>query len=375
MSHKKVLSVGMISLMALSSCTRLFKNEEAPPPPRPIKSGLIAPADGTPIGEPWAQSVGEGVYKVGKPYKVNGVWYFPKEDYSYDEVGYASWYGPDFHNKRTANGEVFDMSMLSAAHKTLPLPSVVRVTNLQNGRSLILRVNDRGPFVNDRLLDVSKKAAQLLGFKDQGTTKVRVELLPEESMTVASLAQNSNYIKPEDIKPVETGDVVITNELKDLQSFDRGDPQPIGRNLPGGTVEKDLFDDQPLSSISRKEAEQKVPVMSEEDYNRQLEESLQKTSTSRASGESYSSSAAGSLPSIGGRQFFVQAGAFGRMENAQRVSEALKSIGKTSINKITTSRGNLYKVQVGPFNKDFDARQAMKKVASLGHPDAHVISK
>jgi rare lipoprotein A len=373
MFNKNLFSMGMVlCLVTLSSCTKLFRKEDAPPP-RPIKSGLMSPAEGTPIGEPWAQSIGEGVYKVGKPYKVNGVWYFPKEDYNYDEVGYASWYGPDFHNKRTANGEVFDMNMLSAAHKTLPLPSVIRVTNLQNGRSLILRVNDRGPFVNDRILDVSKKGAQLLGFKDQGTTKVRVELLPEESMTVASLAQNANYIKPEEIKPVESGEIVVTNELKSLQSFGDPDEKPVGRSLPGGTLDEGvLFDDQPLSSLSRKATEQASPVMSEDDYNRQLEESLKGPAIESKPEPSFVQERAAPLPQTG-KQFFVQAGAFSRVENAEKTAKKLASVGQTCTSKISTSRGDLYKVQVGPFSSNFEARQAMKKVAMLGHPDAHVV--
>lgn len=135
---------------------------------------------------PSAQAAGRsssqgGYYKIGNPYQVAGVTYYPKEDYTYREVGVSSWYGADFHNGMTANGEVYDMHSLTAAHRTLPLPSVVRVTNLQNGRSLVLRVNDRGPFVNNRIIDVSMRAAQLLGFKDQGTTQVEVEILPEES--------------------------------------------------------------------------------------------------------------------------------------------------------------------------------------------------
>ncbi len=122
-----------------------------------------------------------GMYKIGNPYKIRGKWYYPKEDYSYSEVGVASWYGDDFHAKKTANGEKYDMNSLSAAHRTLPLPSIVKVTNLQNGRSLVLRVNDRGPYVDNRILDVSKRAASLLGFQMQGTTKVRVEVLEQES--------------------------------------------------------------------------------------------------------------------------------------------------------------------------------------------------
>lgn len=117
--------------------------------------------------------------KVGNPYKVAGVWYHPKEDPYYDETGYASWYGPDFHGKRTANGEQYNMNAMTAAHKTLPLPTFVKVTNLENGRSIVLRVNDRGPFVKSRIIDVSRRAAQLLGFDQQGVTKVRVQALDE----------------------------------------------------------------------------------------------------------------------------------------------------------------------------------------------------
>ena len=105
-----------------------------------------------------------GVYKVGNPYQIMGRWYYPKEDYHYSEVGMASWYGDDFHAKRTANGEKYDMNTLTAAHRTLPLPSIVKVTNLENGRSLVVRVNDRGPYVKDRIIDLSKRSAQLFAF-------------------------------------------------------------------------------------------------------------------------------------------------------------------------------------------------------------------
>ena len=122
-----------------------------------------------------------GTYKVGKPYQISGKWYYPEEDYDYVETGTASWYGKDFHAKYTANGEIYDMNTLTAAHRTLPLPSIVRVTNLENGRSLVLRVNDRGPFAKNRIIDVSKRASQLLGFQTQGTAKVKVEIMAEES--------------------------------------------------------------------------------------------------------------------------------------------------------------------------------------------------
>ncbi len=122
-----------------------------------------------------------GYYKVGKPYKINGTTYYPKEDANYKEVGIASWYGEDFHNKKTANGETYNMHDLTAAHRTLPLPCLVKVTNLENGKSLVVRVNDRGPYAKNRIIDVSKNVAKELGFYNKGTTKVKVEYLHKET--------------------------------------------------------------------------------------------------------------------------------------------------------------------------------------------------
>ncbi|CCD97796.1 conserved hypothetical protein [Bradyrhizobium sp. STM 3809] len=125
------------------------------------------------FGEPVPK--GGGVYRIGKPYTVAGKTYVPEEDVNYRAEGMASWYGDDFHGRLTANGEVFDMTSLTAAHPTLPLPSYARVTNLANGKSLIVRINDRGPYHGNRLIDVSNKAADLLEFKGSGIAKVRVE--------------------------------------------------------------------------------------------------------------------------------------------------------------------------------------------------------
>lgn len=134
-----------------------------------------------------------GMYKIGNPYKILGTWYYPKEDYSYSEVGIASWYGKDFHAKKTANGEKYDMNTLTAAHRTLPLPSIVKVTNLENGRSLILRVNDRGPYAKNRIIDISKRGAQLLGYQVQGTAKVRVEIMEKESRALKAALTGQSY--------------------------------------------------------------------------------------------------------------------------------------------------------------------------------------
>ena len=133
-------------------------------PKKPVKSGKY-----------------EGIYKIGKPYTIMGQTYYPHIDEDYEEIGMASWYGSDFHNKKTSNGETYNMNDFTAAHRTLPMPSMVRITNLENGRSIKVRINDRGPFVKNRIIDVSKRVAQELKFHTQGVTKVKVEYLKDET--------------------------------------------------------------------------------------------------------------------------------------------------------------------------------------------------
>jgi rare lipoprotein A len=160
-------------------------------------------------GEPVPK--GGGVYRVGSPYMVAGRVYVPEEDPHYRADGLASWYGSDFHGRATSNGEIFDSDSLSAAHPTLPLPSYVRVTNLNNGRSVIVRVNDRGPFHGNRIIDVSKRAAHLLGFTVRGTAWVRVEYVgraplegTDDRILEATLRENQPAPAPWDVKLAAT---------------------------------------------------------------------------------------------------------------------------------------------------------------------------
>ena len=165
---------------------------------------------------------GGGHYKVGKPYKVRGKWYTPKEEPDYDEVGRASWYGPNFHGRKTANGEVFDQHHLSAAHTTFPLPSYARVTNVSNGKSIVVRVNDRGPYSHKRIIDVSKRAAEVLGFKQAGTAEVRVEYVgraPLEGDDSAQLLAAANGVA--EVLPAEA-------ETR-TASVGKLPPLPVGR--------------------------------------------------------------------------------------------------------------------------------------------------
>jgi len=161
--------VGLALAAALAACSR---SERAPQAGVERRASVPASPRVVPHGRPIPK--GGGTYKLGQPYEIDGQWYTPREEPGYDRRGLASYYGGEFHGRRTANGEIFDMWALSAAHPTLPLPSYVYVTNLDNGRTLLLRVNDRGPYVNSRLIDVSRAAARYLGFEREGTAPVRV---------------------------------------------------------------------------------------------------------------------------------------------------------------------------------------------------------
>ncbi len=164
---------------------------------------LVEPGEAVPKGG--------GVYRVGSPYMVGGRVYVPQEDPNYNAAGLASWYGDDFHGRATANGEIFDDNSISAAHPTLPLPSYVRVTNLSNGRSLIVRVNDRGPYHGNRIIDVSMRAAHLLGFTNRGIAWVRVQYVgrapmegSDDRVLASTLRENAPAPAPSDVRLAAT---------------------------------------------------------------------------------------------------------------------------------------------------------------------------
>jgi rare lipoprotein A len=163
-----VLALGCL---LLANCAASDKFARTVDPRYGVAASPRVIEDGQPVPK------GGGVYRVGKPYVVAGRVYVPEPDASYSAEGLASWYGDSFHGRRTANGEVFDQDAISAAHPTLPIPSYARVTNLANRRSIIVRVNDRGPYHGDRVIDVSARTADVLGFRDNGVARVRVDYI------------------------------------------------------------------------------------------------------------------------------------------------------------------------------------------------------
>ena len=277
---------------------------------------------------PVQQAQRQGSFKVGNPYTVNGTVYRPTETYSYVETGISSWYGPGFHGRKTASGEVYDKHELTAAHRTLQMPSLVRVTHLDNGRSVIVRINDRGPFAKGRIIDVSQRAAELLGMIGTGTAKVKVELLAEESRAIAQAARRG-----ENIRGVE---VAMNTE---------------GRTPPTMTDAGEAL------HLSAQESQ--VAQVAQHD-------NIQGHYTN---GRFYPDPVATQGP-VTPTGIYVQAGAFGVEENALRLSKKLASIAPATVEPLNHAGKMIYKVKIGPLQNVREADTVLTRVLASGHSDA-----
>lgn len=256
------------------------------------------------------QSVGQ--YKVGNPYTIDGVRYYPKVDYGYNETGIASWYGPGFDGERTANGETFHEDELTAAHKTLPLPSIVQVTNLENGKRLIVRVNDRGPYARGRVIDMSKRCAELLGFVNQGTARVRVQVLEQESRKIAQAA-----MRGEDTRGVEVAmndpEYAAENSWVNKVASDKP-ASTLPADMPKQTASLSIPKNGTIPGHIKDGVFYPDPVMSEV--------AVQPTS------------------------LYVQVASFSSRENAMKLSSSLRGVGRPLIHEATVGGKTFYRVRV-----------------------------
>jgi len=299
---------------------------------------------------------GQPSYKVGSSYQIKGTWYTPRVDYDYDETGLASWYGEAFDGQATANGEIFNLNELSAAHKTLPLPSIVEVTNLRNGRALQLRVNDRGPYVESRIIDLSRRAAQLLGFEMAGTTPVRVRVLKEESIQVAEAAKRG-----------KTGAVQLAAATHAAEPAPppRAAPSPIAvAALPEAAApmhaERPPREPPPVELA----AAAPPPVASPRRYWPSLIAPAH-AETVRAVPISAATSG----------RIFIQAGAFAVPENAQRVRARIAALGSVQVLPAEVNGTAVYRVRLGPVASEAEADRLLSKVVGSGYPTARIVSE
>ncbi len=254
-----------------------------------------------------------GHQKIGRPYQIAGRTYIPARQDDYNRTGVASWYGQKFHGRKTANGEIFDMNAMSAAHTTLPLPSLVRVTNLENGRSIIVRVNDRGPFVDNRLIDLSKKAAGELGYVKQGIAKVRVQ-----------------YVGP------AIGGSGVNGSRASVRTASSSNRAPAAKVWP-----------QPASA--RPATNGGWPEASEDKYPIAL-----------------------SKPRVAPSGWFVQLGAFGDRGRAERIAANLDTSGQAKVQTAWINNHYIHRVLVGPYRDQNSAYRQQQEVANAGYPEARV---
>lgn len=345
-----------------------------------VMLSVLAACQPSPSGKP------SGNVKIGKPYEISGKMYYPEYDQNYDRVGTASWYGPGFHGKYTANGELFDQNDLTAAHPTLPMPSLVRVTNLQNGKSAIIRVNDRGPFKDSRIIDLSKKSAQRLGI--QGLSKVRVQFLQRETEEyLAAIRSGKGFDmvayndQPPEAKIVET---IQNSSYDDTQGV--SDAAPVmsvsateSTPSPAERVHDNLIKDAPITTqpVELYKGEQQVSnsnVVSKAwaDDNVTLPEP-ENVSPSAGKPPEKTFSPPSSQETSG--VYTIQAGVFSSEENANKLVGKVSSLAKATIENVDVNGRSLWRVRVGSFENKQSAQEVLEKVRTSGAPDARVIKK
>lgn len=265
--------------------------------------------------QPWLERE-----RVGPPYEANGRWYVPTPEPGYQQTGTASWYGAQFDGQRTASGETFDQTAITAAHPTLPIPSLVQVTNLENGREVIVRVNDRGPFTGDRLIDLSRGAAQVLGFEQAGQARVHVRYLGPAPLRVNTDGSNA----PQSVHAPASA------------------PAPQQREEgPGSLLPQRSVETAELAGAPVEDRPVYTPARS---------------------------------PAVG--SFFVQVGAYSDPVNANRVRDAVAAAGPVVVDTRTSASGaELFRVRVGPWTSREEADAARRTLGALGYGDSVVAAR
>ncbi len=343
---------------------------------------------------------GGGNFKLGSPYKVAGRWYVPRDNPNYDEYGVASWYGADFHGRRTANGEVFDANALTAAHPTLPLPCFVYVTNVDNGRTVLVRVNDRGPYVNDRLIDMSYAAAKQLGYLAKGRARVRVRFAGLAPLN-GDDRRERQFLASQQDRPQERGwssrpapapsrDYASAEEQASGMPPDASDqwdansyraslagkptPQPPAAARRSRALVQTASLSPPPDSSGEGRMSLAAPPPEPQPFEAQPFAPAQAQSyggdQSYDSAPSYSGySGAGSS----GRAY-VQVGLFRDRSNAERLRRELGSLGPVEVAPIQVNNGTqVYRVRLGPFSQG-DATRTQSRVAAYGVANTAIVA-
>lgn len=301
------------------------------------------------------------MYKVGAPYKIDGVTYSPMEEFRRTETGVASWYGPGFHGKNTANGEVYDQRDRTAAHRTLQMPSVLRVTNLDNGQSTIVRVNDRGPFARQRVIDLSRAAAEEIGMIGNGTARVRIEQLETESLALKDIALAGGG--PDEQRAAldkhiagRRGPPAITATAQATP------PPPPAPPTPAVTV----YPANPRSPAV-------VPVSASGSAGGTWGAGTPTVATVAAASTAPPPVAPAPSPHAASG-FYVQTGAFSTMGNAERQRGQITTYGSPEISQGSSGGREVYRVRLGPYTTHEAAGIVADRLKRSGYGDARVVA-
>lgn len=358
-------------------------------------------------GGPAQKAPAPGV-KVGKPYTISGQSYTPEYDPQYDRTGTASWYGPGFHGKKTANGETFDQHAMTAAHPTLPMPSLVRVTNLENGKSVVVRINDRGPFKDQRIIDLSRASAKELGV--DGLARVRVQYLARETEEYwaqmnletddVKFASNDPYApakggkklaraaireEAEEVKVAAASEPGLPDEFEEQEEPARApiDTSPVSSAPVASVASSDL---PPATQPSSPRPAPRLSLVSEA----QAEEAPARGKPVQLyspSGGAIGSRAGRSAPAYSAPEpealspaakasdggWFVQAGSFSSEANAEKFARRLRNLGAVSIKPVEVNGKTWQRVRAGPFATRSEAEAALPGITQAGAAGAKII--
>lgn len=307
-------------------------------------------------------SKSKGYFKVGSSYKIKGKRYYPSEAYNLTETGTASWYGPGFHGKLTANGEIFDKNEMTAAHRTLQMPSIIKVTNLANGRSAILRVNDRGPFAHDRILDVSERAASVLGFKEKGVANIRLEVVADASKEVAAMAKERISTRGYEI------------------AYAQG-KRPTSANIQNVQTPAPALNIEPVTKVALGNSGDSAPVPTLHTATvRAEDQGLARVPPVQATPlNDVVQNAVSAQPSTGYVQsngkVFVQAGSFSQEANALKYSDSLNQIGPSRVYVTRVDNQPYFRVRLGPYNNSNQAQQVLAALTKSGNQNAVIVTE
>lgn len=299
----------------------------------------------------------KGICRSCKPHKIRGAWYTPQLFYDYDETAIASWYGPGFHGKQKANGEVFDQYNISAAHKTLPLPTVVKVTNLENGKTINLVVDDRGPYVENRIIDLSVGAAKAIGMYGKGTAKVRVQSLPGHShalsMRLAHIGNRWGFVKGRTWRDVYLEDIVPNHEEDTYAGGGSSSNFPVPGYSSSAPKKKHAH-------VEHERATTTVPL--------QLTKSLDELVAGHVDPAPPASSQQIRKKAASTGKYVIHLASFVQKPNALKLADDVKGLAQVRVSETVVPPGQKFFVVVcGPYPTEDAAQIALTSLDILGH--------